>query len=114
VDARGQVASSSDEQKIRESVVLILGTQPGERMMRPTFGCDLRALVFAPANAATASLARFYVLNALTRWEPRIEVLAVVVDLQAGAANQLVIEVQYRVRATAAAQSVSLALPLTP
>src|SRR4051794_2188734 len=65
--------------KVEESIRLILGTQYGERVMRPTFGCNLRTLAFAPNNSSTANLARYYVAEGLARWEPRIEVLDVAV-----------------------------------
>lgn len=57
---------------IRQSVLLILGTVPGERVMRPEFGCAIHQLVFAPANAVTATLAENYAKTAILRWEPRI------------------------------------------
>ncbi|WP_328475133.1 GPW/gp25 family protein [Actinoplanes sp. NBC_00393] len=95
------LGESTGVARVEESIRLILGTQHGERLMRPAFGGNLKSLVFAANNATTASLAAYYVKDALDRWEPRIEVLDVVVsnDLRA---DQLVIEVRYRLRATAA------------
>src|SRR5262249_2856811 len=72
VDSQGGIAAPPGADAVRLAVLTILGTHPGERLMRPQFGCPLRSLVFAPNNAATASLARFYVEDALKRWEPRI------------------------------------------
>ena len=90
---------SSGARKVEESIRLILGTQYGERLMRPTFGSNLRTLAFAPNNSSTANLARYYVAEGLARWEPRIEVLEVTVD---NFATQplLVISITYRLRAT--------------
>jgi phage baseplate assembly protein W len=86
--------------RVEQSMRMILGTQYGERLMRPAFGGNLKSLIFAANNATTASLAAYYVKDALDRWEPRIDVLDVLVtnDLPG---NQLVIEVRYRLRATA-------------
>ena len=56
---------------------LILGTSPGERPMRPEFGCPIHEHVFAPADATTTGLIAFEVRNSLRRWEPRIDVLDV-------------------------------------
>lgn len=97
--ARG-LGESTGIARVEESMRLILGTQYGERLMRPTFGGNLKTLVFAANNATTASLAAYYVKDALDRWEPRIEVLDVLVanDFRT---EQLVIEVRYRLRATA-------------
>jgi phage baseplate assembly protein W len=97
--------------KVEESIRIILGTQYGERLMRPGFGGNLKSLVFAPNNATTASLAGYYVTEALTRWEPRIEVLDVVVtnDLDRGI---LVIEIRYQLRATAQEHQLVYPFPL--
>jgi phage baseplate assembly protein W len=85
--------------KVRESIRLILGTQYGERVMRPRFGCNLKTLAFAPVNATTANLARYYVEEGLTRWEPRIELVDVTVTGDNQAAT-LLIDITYRLRAT--------------
>jgi phage baseplate assembly protein W len=85
---------------VAESIRLILGTQYGERVMRPTFGCNLRSLAFAPNNAATANLARYYVAEGLARWEPRIEVLEVTTGIPVGEPHIMVIQITYRLRAT--------------
>jgi uncharacterized protein len=99
VDAAGGVAESAGVRKIEESIQIILGTQYGERVMRPTFGCNLKSLVFAPNNIATANLARHYVEDGLGRWEPRIELMEVLVEND-NVGGALRIHVHYRVRAT--------------
>ncbi|MCX5328344.1 MULTISPECIES: GPW/gp25 family protein [unclassified Streptomyces] len=91
------LSQSEGVRKVEESIRIILGTQHGQRVMRPSFGCDLAALAFAPNNATTANLARYYVADGLARWEPRIEVLDVGVD---SADAQLIITITYRLRAT--------------
>jgi phage baseplate assembly protein W len=68
--------------------------------MRPTFGCNLKSLVFAPINDATINLARQYTEDGLKRWEPRIEVLAVNVNVDERTIGVLQINITYRVRAT--------------
>jgi phage baseplate assembly protein W len=94
------LAESAGVARVEESIRIILGTQYGERVMRPEFGANLKSLVFAPNNATTASLAGYYVTDALARWEPRIDVLDVLVTNDVDEAR-LVIEIQYRLRATA-------------
>lgn len=96
---RGGILESRHGEKIRQSIRIILGTQHGERLMRPTFGCNLRSLVFAPNNAGTANLARHYVEEGLRKWEPRIILDAVTVKNDPGQ-HRLVIELDYRIRAT--------------
>ncbi|MEU7872997.1 GPW/gp25 family protein [Dactylosporangium sp. NPDC049140] len=93
------IGESAGEEKVEQSIRVILGTQFGERVMRPRFGCNLRSLVFAPNDVATANLARYYVQEGLAGSEPRIDVVGVDVDNdpQRGA---LIITVTYRLRAT--------------
>ncbi|HHE72823.1 MAG TPA: phage baseplate protein, partial [Chloroflexi bacterium] len=72
----------------------------GERVMRPTFGCRLQDLVFAPNNSQTAAQARRYVEEALGMWEPRINLVKVDVQQDPDAANCLVIRIQYEIKTT--------------
>ena len=98
----GRIGLSAGYVDIDESISLILGTAPGERVMRPDFGCRIHELVFGPINPETTSLAQRYVEEALGWWEPRIEVLEVAVAPDAAAAElgKLLIYIVYRVKAT--------------
>jgi phage baseplate assembly protein W len=96
---RGQIDLSYGEQNIRESIWTILATAPGERVMRPTFGCGLHDLVFALANTATLGRVRKLVWDALVLWEPRIDVTDVDVETK-GRGEVLLINIHYRVRTT--------------
>jgi uncharacterized protein len=91
------------EDNVRQAIWMILSTAPGERVMRPDFGCGMHSLVFAPAGAETAGHVASLVREALMRWEPRIEVLDVRVDLDGVALGVLLIAVEYRILATNAA-----------
>lgn len=71
-DVQGNIASSSYEKSVEESIRIILGTTPGERVMRPDFGCKINDIVFAPDSSKTVSLAEHYIEEALVKWEPRI------------------------------------------
>jgi len=99
IDPTGSWAMSSGLANIQQSILIILGTQYGERVMRPTFGCNLKSLVFAPNNAQTAALARQYVLDGLQQWEPRISVKSVTVT-NAPKDPQLLIDIRYTVKAS--------------
>ena len=96
----GQLAMSSGEDLIGESIIIILGTAKGERVMRPDFGCGIQELVFAPNDTSTATLLTFHVKEALLKWEPRIEVLSVDVLSDSGETNRLNISIEYRVKTT--------------
>jgi uncharacterized protein len=96
----GQVASVEYEDDIRQSILIILETAPGERVMRPNFGCGIHDLVFTALDSTSLQLIRSSVEEALRRCEARIDVLAVTVDEAATADGQLLIEIEYRVRRT--------------
>jgi uncharacterized protein len=88
---------------IRQAIMIMLSTRPGERVMRPEYGCPLHRLAFEPNDAATAGLAIHYIRAALTRWEPRIDIVALAAepggDLDAEG-GRLAVRLDYRVRAT--------------
>jgi hypothetical protein len=100
VTADGRIQLARYEQDIREAILIILGTDLGERVMRPTFGAGLNDFVFEPLNATTMHLAQTRVQEALVTWEPRIDVLNVTVTADPSEHNKLLISVTYRVRAT--------------
>jgi Bacteriophage baseplate protein W len=95
----GGIKKSEYETKIKESLQVILGTQRGERLMRPTFGADLKRLAFAPNTPATANLAQHYVEDAIRLWEPRVLLDEVIVQNDNSKA-QLLIHIRYRIKST--------------
>jgi phage baseplate assembly protein W len=99
-DAIGGVALVAREREIQEAIRLILGTSPGERPMRPEFGCRIADHVFAPANATTAGQLSYDVRAALDQWEPRIDVDDVTVSFDATDSGVLYIDITYRIRGT--------------
>ena len=98
--ADGEIAQAEYEEDVHEAVRLVLGTDPGERVMRPDFGSGLHALVFEPLTATTQALVKHRVEEALVRWEPRIDVLNVGVRVKPGPDAAVLVEVDYRVRST--------------
>jgi phage baseplate assembly protein W len=60
---------------VRQALLLLLTTRPGERVMRPEYGCNLQTLAFSPNDDTTAGLAMHYVTQAIERWEPRVEIV---------------------------------------
>ncbi|WP_318307208.1 GPW/gp25 family protein [Amycolatopsis solani] len=99
-DATGSIALVGGEREVVESIRLILATSPGERPMRPEFGCAVHDLVFAPADAATAGQIAYEVRTALERWEPRITLDDVVVGFDAADRGTLLIDIRYHLRGT--------------
>ena len=90
----------SREQEIEEAIRLILGTSPGERPMRPEFGCRIHEYLFASADGETASAIGAEVRASLRRWEPRIDVEDVVVTIDRVSPALLYIDVRYVIKAT--------------
>jgi len=99
VTAGGSIALSSYEQRVQESIYLILSTAKGERVMMPDFGCGIHDLVFAPNNPQTLSAVVQEVRQALVTHERRIDVLDVATETASGQPNLLLIRVDYRIRA---------------
>ncbi|MEE1940294.1 GPW/gp25 family protein [Streptomyces sp. TRM 70361] len=96
----GGIALVSRDREIAESVRLILATAPGERPMRPEFGCGIHDHVFAPADENTAGALSYEVRRALDRWEPRIEVTEVGVVPDTRRPGTLYIDIHYVHRGT--------------
>jgi hypothetical protein len=96
----GPIAEAGGEDNIRQSIWLILGTAPGERVGRPDFGCGIYDLVFATQGAGTAGRIAAAVSDALFKWEPRIAVLDVDVTPHPEAPNGVLVQIQYEVQAT--------------
>jgi phage baseplate assembly protein W len=97
VDARGRMALVSDEVDVSQAIALILGTAPGERPMRPEFGCGVHEMVFERVDAGTQARMDDCVRAALHRWEPRIAVDSIDFDMHD---STLDISITYRIRAT--------------
>jgi len=100
VDRRGGIALARDETDIEQAIELILATAPGERPMRPEFGCGVHDYVFDSIDATTVGLMEEAIREALDRWEPRIVVEKVDFNLDEVAEGRLLIDIGYRVRAT--------------
>jgi uncharacterized protein len=100
VDRGGALALASDEEDVRQAISIILTTAPGERPMRPEFGCGVRDYVFDVIDATTLGRMEEEILKALERWEPRIDVTDVGFDLADSGEGKLSITIEYRLRAT--------------
>ncbi|MFC4158639.1 GPW/gp25 family protein [Chitinimonas lacunae] len=99
VTARGKLAWARAEQRIEESIYLILATRLGERLMLPQFGCAVHDSLFAPNGPATRTRAVDSVRRALVAWEPRIDVLDVSAEEDPAEPSLLLLRINYRIRA---------------
>jgi phage baseplate assembly protein W len=98
--ATGGLATAEYEADIRQSIIIILETSRGERVMRPDFGCGIHELVFEVIDVATLTRVETSVREAMTKYEARIEVMGVRADPLQAADGVLLIEFEYRVRRT--------------
>jgi phage baseplate assembly protein W len=99
-DHRGAIALADGREDIEQALKVILGTAPGERPMRPEFGCEIHEFVFDTIDAATVGRIETAVRAASARWEPRIDVTAIDFDLSRVDEGALVITIGYTIRAT--------------
>ncbi|RFS83462.1 baseplate protein [Actinomadura spongiicola] len=100
VSASGGIVLVTGEREIEEAIRLVLATAPGERPVRPEFGCAIHDLVFAPANEETAGRIAYEVRASLDRWEPRIDVSDVRVSTSPDDGAVLFVDVTYEIRGT--------------
>lgn len=110
--ATGALATVDGDAAVRQAVILLLSTTPGERLMRPDYGSHLNRLAFAPNDQTTAGLAIHYVGSALRRWEPRVDVLDLDAYPDPERPELLVIELRYRVRTTLSVDDLALSIPV--
>ena len=103
-----------DEQAcVRQAILLLLSTMPGERVMRPDYGCDLYKLVFSPNDDTTAGMAIHYVQQALDRWEPRIQVLQLDAGRNEADPGRLDVVLEYRLRTTLRNENLAFSISLS-
>src|SRR5262245_48232334 len=95
----GSIAQAKYEQRVEESIYLILSTAKGERVMLPDFGCGIHDMVFAPNNSTTIAAVVQTVREALIAYEPRIDVLDIAAETPPEQLNLLLIRINYRIRA---------------
>ena len=100
VDRRGGIALARDETDVEQAIELILATAPGERPMRPEFGCGVHDFVFDSIDATTVGRMELAIRDALDHWEPRVFVETVEFNLDQVGEGRLIIDIGYRVRAT--------------
>ena len=100
VDANGSIALESGFDDVDKAIRVILSTAPGERPMRPAFGCAIWDLLFEPINANTLALMEDAVREAMSRWEPRIDIVTVTVAPDASGVGAVTIDIAYRIRST--------------
>lgn len=108
----GGIAMVDGSESVRQAILLLMTTRPGERVMRPEYGCNLHRLLFEPNDETTQGLAIHYVRQAIERWEPRVEILKLDANANPQKLTELVVQLAYRVRRTGATDTLNLPFPL--
>lgn len=109
-DENGGARLNGLDEDIRQSLVLLLSTRRGERLLRPEYGCDLTQFAFESVNYSLISRIRSEITQSIAQFEPRVDNVSVTVDGNGGDAGALVILIEYRVRENAHEQSMSFVL----
>jgi uncharacterized protein len=95
VDSTGGIRLVSRQTELEQSIRLVISTAPGERPMRPEFGCSIHDHVFDPADGRTAGRIAFEVRESLRRWEPRIDVADGRVERHPSQPDALLLDIRY-------------------
>jgi phage baseplate assembly protein W len=112
ISPRGGIEMVGAADSVRQAILMLVCTRPGERVMRPEYGCYLFRLAFAPNDDTTAGLAIHYVRQALDRWERRIHVLRLGADRNPDHESRLDVHLQYRLRTRQATERLSMTIDL--
>lgn len=108
----GQWAWSSGDQNVRESIRLILLTEPRERLMLPDYGGGLQSFLFKPNTVATHRLIQERITQELAIWEPRLALESVRVEFDPDNSQGAIISINYRLVATGAGDQLNLSINL--
>lgn len=109
----GRIEMVDGDASVRQSILLLLSTTPGERVMRPEYGCELQRVLFSPNDDSTAGLAMHFVRQAIRRWEPRVEIVRLDAGQNPLVPHQLDIVLEYRVRASSRVEQLVVAVSLS-
>jgi len=109
----GAIDMVEENASVRQAILILLTTAPGERVMLPEYGCDLQKLMFSPNDETTAGMAIHFVRQALLRWEPRIQIMRLDAAANPGEPARLEILLEYRVRRTRKTDELGLSVNLS-
>jgi uncharacterized protein len=112
ISPQGSISLVSGSAAVRQSILLLISTIPGERVKRPDYGCHLHRLIFAANNDTTAGLAIHYVRQAIERWEPRVQILNLDAGPHPDQPEILEITLEFRVRPGGAVEHLGVSLDL--
>jgi phage baseplate assembly protein W len=97
-DGRHGIEMVGDELDIRQSLMILLATIPGERVMRPKYGCDLHSMVFTQMTTTNETIIKDLIYTAILEYEPRITVEEITVDSSQYLEGLLQVNIEYTIR----------------
>ena len=97
-DGRYGIEMVADELDIRQSLMILLATIPGERVMRPKYGCDLHSMVFTKMTTTNETIIKDLIYTAILEYEPRITVEEITVDSSQYLEGLLKVNIEYTIR----------------
>lgn len=96
----GSFELAIEDEDIKEAILIILNTSPGERVMRPEFGCGIHNHVFSVINNSNLKLIEEEVEKALILFEPRITIDNLLVTVDKNEGSKLIINIEYSVKSS--------------
>lgn len=96
----GNVTMTTDVEDINNSLIILLSTRPGERVMFPNYGCDLQEMLFKPLDLTLITQMRGVIERAILYHEPRINIIDIDITTIEESEGQVLIHVDYEVRNT--------------
>lgn len=111
-DRQGQQHYPNLDDSIRQSIQIILQTQPGEQLMQPNFGAGLSTFLQEPNTLTTQRRIRDRIYEALTQWESRIVLQRVDVQTPPDQPSHLRVEIIYQIKRTSAIEQIGLTMQL--
>lgn len=99
-ETEGKLTMTSDVEDINNSLMILLSTRPGERVMFPNYGCDLQEMLFKPLDLTLITQMKGIVERAILYHEPRINILSIEINAQDEIEGEILIEINYEVRNT--------------
>lgn len=112
VGPAGRILLVDEPAAIRQGLLILLSTAPGERLMHPSYGCPLNQLVFEPNDDTTAGIAMHYVRQAVEYWEPRVLITRLDTSRDAESPQQLTLSLEYQIKSSLCTGELSFALNL--
>ena len=100
MQTKNEVEMTTDSDDINNSLIILLSTRLGERVMFPEYGCDLQEMLFKPLSLTLVTQMKGVIERAILYHEPRINILNIEIDNEDELEGKILIEIDYEIRNT--------------